>query len=188
MRDLGAQHELAQPLCHRARRVPAAAPRRILRLRCARTREQRDDAALRIVQAGERRCRPRASFSMSAESWPCRNRAASAPRNASTPNPSGALDRSTAAGVLIFVFAGVSYGRTRRDSGRIRARAECPFRRRFRRASRRRAGARLPTPQGACRSVAAAVSRNRRSAGARAHALRRLGKKWPLRRFLRIER
>src|SRR4051812_31663260 len=35
------------------------------------------------------------------------------PRNASTPNPSGGDERSMSVGVLIFVFAGVSYGRTR---------------------------------------------------------------------------
>ena len=34
------------------------------------------------------------------------------PRNASTPSPSGGLDRSMPTGVLIFVFARVSYGRS----------------------------------------------------------------------------
>ncbi|MEO8064392.1 MAG: succinate dehydrogenase assembly factor 4 [Pseudomonadota bacterium] len=48
---------------------------------------------------------------MSAESWPCRKRAASDPRNASTPKAEGGSERFTAAGLLIFVFERVSYGR-----------------------------------------------------------------------------
>ena len=91
-----------------------------------------------------------------------------------------ATDRCRRA-VLIFVFAGVSYGRERPILAEFAPVPNAPSDVDSSQRRRRQPAqpSQLPSARGTCR--------NRRSAGAGTHALRRLGKKWPLRRFLRFD-
>ena len=111
--DLRAQDVLAQTFVRRLRASSRGQDRENFLGRRAQQREQRDDASLRVVQPGERRSRRRRASRRRRTTGPAENARRPAPRNASTPNPSARARQIDAGELLIFVFAGVSYGRKR---------------------------------------------------------------------------
>ena len=182
---LGAQHVLAQALRDRARPARAAATARNSSRRVRASASRAIDAALRVVQAGERaarqarasRCRPRAG--------PAGSSRRPAPRNASTPRPSArSTDRRQLSCSSLFLqgFHVVVRGAILAEFAPV---PNAP--------SDVRSRPHPAAPQSTADARARLRSQCRRPrrpprvggpAGPRAHALRRLGKQRPLHRLL----